>query len=115
MGNSRGFAGCSPCVIGFSSCFPGIGLPVVVDDPPAIAQALLPAFEHGLEYVALIELGVADERDHATFRTVKAPAMGAHVVLNQRREQRLRDAQADGAGGEIDVISVLGARLCAPL
>jgi hypothetical protein len=69
-------------------------LPVVVDDPPAIAQALLPAFEHGLENVALVELGVADQRDHATFRTAETPAMCTHVILDQRREQRLRDTQA---------------------
>ena len=43
-------------------------LPVVIDDPPAIAQALLPAFEHRLENIALVELGVAEERDHAAFR-----------------------------------------------
>ena len=38
------------------------------------------------------------------------PAVRAHVVLHQRREQRLRDAEADRAGGEIDVVGVLGAR-----
>ena len=43
-------------------------LPVVIDDPPAIAQTLLPAFEDGLEDIALVELGVAKERDHAAFR-----------------------------------------------
>src|SRR4029077_2649056 len=37
-------------------------LPVVIDDPPAIAQALLPAFEDGLEDIALVELGVAEGR-----------------------------------------------------
>ena len=46
----------------------------------------------------------------ATMRAVApAPAVGAHVVLDQRREQRLRDAEADGAGGEVDVVDVLGA------
>ncbi len=85
-------------------------LAIVVDDPPAIAQALLPAFEDGLEDVALVELGVADERDHAAFRLVLAPAVRAHIVLHERGEQRLRDAQADRAGGEIDVVHVLGAR-----
>ncbi len=42
-------------------------LAVVVDDPPAIAQALLPPFEQGLEDVAFVHLGIADERDHAAF------------------------------------------------
>ena len=36
--------------------------------------------------------------------------MGAHIVLHQRGEQRLRDAEADRAGREIDVVGVLGAR-----
>ena len=72
-------------------------LPVVIDDPPAIAQALLPAFQHGLENIALVELGVAKQRDHAAFRprlavNFSTPAVGAHVILRQRREQSLRDA-----------------------
>src|SRR5262249_40441283 len=50
-------------------------LAVVVDDPPAIAQALLPALEDGLEDVAFVELGVADERDHAAFGSLQGPAM----------------------------------------
>ena len=36
--------------------------------------------------------------------------MGAHIILHQRGEQRLRHAQAHRAGGEIDVLAVLGAR-----
>src|SRR5712691_4798784 len=85
-------------------------LPVVIDDPPAIAQALLPAFEDRLEDIALVELGVADERDHAALGALAAPATGAHVVLHQRGEQGLRHAEPDRAGGEIDVVAVLAAR-----
>jgi hypothetical protein len=36
--------------------------------------------------------------------------MRLDVVLHQRGKQRLRDAEADGAGGEIDVVDILGAR-----
>jgi hypothetical protein len=36
--------------------------------------------------------------------------MSRDVVLHQRGEQRLRDAEADRAGREIDVVDVLGAR-----
>ena len=78
-------------------------LAIVVDHPPAIAQALLPAFEHRLEDVALVHLGVADQRDHAAFRPV-GREVRAHVVLHQRGEQRLRDAEAHRAGREIDVV-----------
>ena len=59
-------------------------LAVVVDDPPAIAQALLPAFQDCLEDVALVELGVADQCNHAAFRPFETPAVGPHVVLHQR-------------------------------
>ena len=62
-------------------------LAVIVDDPPAIAQALLPAFEHRLEHVAFVELGVADQRHHAALGPRQAPAVGAHIVLHQRGEQ----------------------------
>jgi len=85
-------------------------LPVVVDDPPAIAQALLPAFQHGLEDVALVELGVAHQRHHAAFRALEPPAMRPHIILHQRSEQRLRHPETDRPGGEIDVVDVLGAR-----
>src|ERR1700687_3775675 len=56
-------------------------LAVVVADPPAMAQALLPAVEDRLEDVALVELGVPDQRDHAAFWAVEPPAVGAHIVL----------------------------------
>ena len=59
-------------------------LPVIIDDPPAIAEPLLPALQHRLEDVALIELGVADQRDHAAFRPIETPAVRPHVVLGQR-------------------------------
>ena len=38
------------------------------------------------------------------------PAMRLDVILHEAREERLRDAEADRAGGEIDVVDVLGAR-----
>jgi len=59
-------------------------LPVVIDDPPTVPQALLPAFEQALKYVALVQFGIADQRDHAAFGPVEPPAVGAHVILHQR-------------------------------
>ena len=85
-------------------------LAVVVDHPPGVAQAVLPAFQQRLEDIALVHLGVADQRDHPPLRAVLHPAMRLDVVLHQRGEQRLRDAEADRAGGEIDVVDILGAR-----
>ena len=85
-------------------------LAVVVDDPPAIAQTMLPAFEDRLEDIAFVQLGIADQRNHPAFRSLEPPAVGADIVLHQGREQRLRDAEAHRAGGEVDVVDVLGAR-----
>ncbi len=85
-------------------------LAVVVDHPPGIAQTLLPAFQQRLEDVAFVEFGVANQRDHAAFRPILHPAVRLDVILHQRREQRLRHAEADRAGGEIHVVDVLGAR-----
>jgi len=85
-------------------------LPVVIDDPPAIAQALLPAFEHRLEDIALVQLGIADQRNHATLGPIETPAMSAHIVLRQRGEQRLRNAEADRAGGKIHIVGIFCTR-----
>ncbi len=85
-------------------------LAVVVDDPPGVAQPVLPALQQRLEDVALVHFGVADQRDHPPLRAIVQPAMRLDVVLHQRGEQRLRDAEADRAGGEIDVVGILGAR-----
>src|SRR5262249_44206645 len=85
-------------------------LPVIIDDPPAIAQTLLPAFEHGFKDVALIEFGIAEESNHAAFGPRQTPAMGPHIILRQGRKQRLSNAKSDRAGREVDVIGVLGPR-----
>src|SRR5580704_14724703 len=90
-------------------------LAVVIDDPPAIAQAVFPAFEDRFEDIALIELGIAKKRDHAAFWprlsvNFLPPTVRADVILHQRREQRLRHAKPDRAGREIDIVGVLGAR-----
>ena len=85
-------------------------LAVVVHHPPGVAEAVLPALQQRLEDVALVHLAVADQCDHAALRPVQAPAVCPRVVLRQGGEQRLRHAQADGAGGEVHVVHVLGAR-----
>ena len=46
-------------------------LAVVVDHPPQIPHVVLPAFEQRLEDVALVELGVADQRHHAARRAAR--------------------------------------------
>ncbi len=84
-------------------------LAVVVDHPPEVADIVLPAFEHGLEDIALIELGIAHHRHHPAGRQgLRQQAFEPNVILHQRREAGERDAEADGAGGEIDVAAILG-------
>ncbi len=73
-------------------------LAVVIDDPPGVAQAVLPALQQRLEDVALVHLGVADQRDHPALGAIFHPAMRGDVVLHQRGEQRLRHPEADRAG-----------------
>ena len=86
-------------------------LAVVVDHPPQVPHVVLPALEQRLEDVALVELGVADQRHHAARRAfLVAQLLQPHIVLHQRGEQRHGDAQPDRAGREIDVVDVLGAR-----
>ncbi len=85
-------------------------LAVVVDDPPGIAQALLPALDQGFVDVAFVHFGVADEGDHAALLAVGGEPVRLDVVLGQRRKDGLRRAEADGAGREIDVVAVFGAR-----
>ena len=86
-------------------------LAIVVDHPPQVPHVVLPAFEQRLEDVALVELGVADQRHHAAGRPLAvAQLFQAHVVLHQGGEERHGHAEADRAGREVDVVDVLGAR-----
>ena len=92
-------------------------LAVVVDHPPEVPDVVLPALEQRFEDVAFVELGIADQRHHAsgwTFR--RRELLQPHIVLHQGGEERHGDAQPHRAGREIDVVGVLGARgigLCA--
>ncbi|MGY4291164.1 hypothetical protein ACVWXO_010430 [Bradyrhizobium sp. LM2.7] len=85
-------------------------LAVIVHDPPGVAQPVLPALGERLEDVAFVHLGIADQRNHPPFAAILHPAMRFDVVLHQRGEQRLRNAETDRAGREIDVVDILGAR-----
>jgi hypothetical protein len=78
-------------------------LAVVVDDPPEIADVVLPAFEQRLEDIALVELGVAGQCDHAAGRIIcRHQALETEVVLGERGEQGHADAEPDRPGREID-------------
>ena len=80
-------------------------LPVQVDDPAHLAQAAGGLLGDRLPDVALVELGVADERDEARARP--GAEMGVDVASRKRAEQRRGGAQADAPGREVDTKRVL--------
>ncbi len=58
-------------------------LAIVIDDPPGIAEIVLPAFEQTFIDIAFIEFGIPDQGDHAAKRTISGPVFGLDIVLNQ--------------------------------
>src|SRR6185369_15783866 len=77
-------------------------LAVVVDDPPQVADVVLRTLDDRFVDIALIELGIADQRDEAAAVLVVEPAVGGQVILHQAGEERDCDAKTDRARGEID-------------
>src|SRR5262245_6989885 len=45
-----------------------------------------------------------------TLRSTETPAVSAHIVLRQRGKQRLRNAEADRAGGKIHIVGIFCTR-----
>jgi hypothetical protein len=58
-------------------------LTVVIDHPPGVAQAVLPALQQRLEDIALVQFGIADQRDHPPLGAVLHPAVRLDVILHQ--------------------------------
>jgi len=85
-------------------------LPIIVDDPPGIAQSVFPTLEKCLENVALVELGIAEQRNHTAFWSIAELSSFTEIILNERGEQCLGDAEADRSCREVDVVGVLGPR-----
>ena len=95
------------------------GLAVVVDDEPVRSHVELPRLEKSLEHVALVELGVADDRDVAPWalgghgsagpRLWRQP-LASEVGLREARERGERGAEADRARRDVHLWVVLGAR-----
>src|SRR5690606_19120480 len=83
-------------------------LPVIVDHPPGVAKIMLPAFLQALIDIALVQLRIADKRDHPPLEPVRRPFPGADIVLYDGGESGDGDAKADGPRREIHVIDILG-------
>ena len=84
-------------------------LAVVVDDPPAVPKVMLPTLLQAFIDIALVELGIANERDHAADPTRARPLFGFEIVLDDGGEGRDRHPEPHRARGEIHVIDILGA------
>jgi hypothetical protein len=85
-------------------------LAVVVHDPPAVLEAVLPVLQQRLVDVALVHLGVAHEGDQTPFRPVLGPALGVHVILHEAGEACGGNAQPHRARRKVDVGRILRAR-----
>ena len=83
-------------------------LPVVVDDPPDVAQVVLPALLKGFVDIAFVEFCVTDQCDHAPHQAFRAPLLGTDVILNNRCKCSEGHAQPDRPGREIHVVHILG-------
>ena len=82
-------------------------LAVEVDDPHDLAQMGDHRIGDRLPARALVELGVAEQRDlAAAARHLEVPG---HVAVRERAPDRRRRADADRAGRVVDGIGVLGA------
>ena len=76
-------------------------LAVEVDDPDRLLQPARRRVEDRLPDVALVELGVADQRDEAAAGPAEL-AVVVHVALHQRTEQRRGGAEPDRPGRVVD-------------
>src|SRR3546814_8356291 len=80
-----------------------------------MADVVLVGLDQAFVDIALVQLRIAHQRDHAA-RLVPLPqAVGDKIVLHQAGEGGDGDAKPDRAGGEIDRNPVLGpARIALP-
>src|SRR5262245_65367690 len=85
-------------------------MPIVIEHPPSMPDTVLPVLEQRLVDIALVELGVAQQRNHAPLGPALAPTLGVHVVLHQAGKAGDRYAQSDRTRGKIDIVLVFGAR-----
>ena len=82
-------------------------LPVQVDDPEHLAEMSDPGVGDRLPDGALVELGVAEQRDLAAHRRRLEPVV-LEVTARDRAPHRRRRADPDRAGRVVDRVRVLG-------
>ena len=71
-------------------------LAVVIDNPPSIAQFVLPAFVKCFVDITFIEFGVPNEGNHTSFWGISfAKGFQSHIVLNQAGKCSNCDPESD--------------------
>ena len=83
-------------------------LAVEVDDPERVAEPARERLGHRLPEVALVELGVAEERDEAA--AGRGAEVGLDIAVGERAQQRRSAAEAHRAGRVVDREGVLRPR-----
>ncbi len=81
-------------------------LAVEIDDPEHVADRLQRILDHRLPDIALVQLGITNQRDEAPRRHIAEVALCIEVPKG--RKVRRNGAKADRASREIDWIRVLG-------
>ena len=112
-------------VLGFGDMPPGVGeealqpdrcdvgdhpveaLSVEIDDHREVAETLRGRVGDRFPDVALVEFGVADEREESC-RGERGVDMRVEVAAGERREQRCDRSEPDRAGGEVRDVGILG-------
>ena len=73
-------------------------LAVIVDDPPGVAEFVLPSFEQALVDIALVQFRVAHQGDHPARFQRAAPVLGPDVILDHGGECGHRRPKAHRPG-----------------
>src|SRR5262249_39191144 len=86
-------------------------LPVVVDDPPDIADVVLPSLKKGFEDVSLVQFRITCQCDHPARRLVdRHELLEPEIILDKRGKQGNRNAKSNRARREINLDAVLSSR-----
>ena len=83
-------------------------LAVVIDDPPDIADVVLPAFQQGFVNIALVQFRIAGDGDVPAGLEIRCgQIVQPDIILDQAGKTRNGHAQPDGACGKIHLRPIL--------
>src|SRR5690606_16737733 len=82
-------------------------LAIIINNPPAVAQVIFPAFLQGFINITFVKLRITDKSNHAAGIEVFSPLLIQDKVLNNGSKSSYRDTKPDGSGGKIHIINIL--------